>query len=79
MLLLTVHDTTWFDAGVRVELAAGTPCEIVDPAVVLSRDAHRLGLILIALEERRRSLHPGIAVMLAGRVRVIAAKGVQHG
>ena len=62
------------DDGVRLELPAGSPCELVAPEVALEGDPHRLGLVLGALEERRRRFRPGVAVLLGGRVRVISTR-----
>ena len=67
------------DDGVRLELPAGTPCELVAPEVELVADPHREGLVLVALEERRRRFRPGVAVLLGGRVRVISERLLDRG
>ena len=69
-----LKDLVFIDDGQRIELPAGTPCEVVAPEVELVADPHRLGLVLGALEERRRRFRPGVAVLLGARVRVISTR-----
>jgi hypothetical protein len=69
----------FIDDGVRLELPAGSPFELVAPEVELVADPHRLGLVLAALEDRRRRFRPGVAVSLGGRVRVISTRLVERG
>lgn len=67
----------WFiDEGNRREFPAGSACDVVHPEVALIDDPHRLGLVLAALDERRRRFRPGVAVLLGGRVRVVSARVV---
>jgi hypothetical protein len=69
----------FIDHGQRIELPAGSHCELVAPEVELANDPHRLGLILGALAERRRRFRPGQVVLLGGRVRVISTRLVEGG
>jgi hypothetical protein len=74
-----LKDLAFIDHGLRIELPAGTPCELVAPEVELAGDPHRMGLVLAALEERRRRFRPGVAVLLGGRVRVISERLLDGG
>ncbi len=69
----------FIDHGQRIELPAGSPCELVAPEVALEGDPHRMGLVLGALEERRRRFRPAVAVVVGGRVRVISTRLVEGG
>ena len=74
-----LKDLVFIDHGQRIELPAGTTCEVVAPEVELVADPHREGLVLVALEERRRRFRPGVAVLLGGRVRVISERLLDRG
>jgi hypothetical protein len=67
------------DQGTRVEFPAGTPVSVVDPAVELIDDPHRLCLARLSLEEHRRRFRPAVAVLIGGRVRVVLARLVGMG
>jgi hypothetical protein len=69
--VFTKEPTHWSDGGQRIELPAGTVGEIVDPLLALADDPHRRGLAVELLREHRRRYRPAVAVLLAGRVRVL--------
>jgi hypothetical protein len=76
-LATTKDATVWFDFGERIELPAGSIGEVVDPAVALADDPHRLGLAVERLNHCRRRFRPAVAVLLAGRVRVLEERSVR--
>jgi hypothetical protein len=67
------------DHGTRIEYPVGTPVTVVDPAVELADDPHRLCLARLSLEEHRRRFRPAVAVLIGGRVRVVSARLVSSG
>jgi hypothetical protein len=69
----------FIDGGERSEFPIGSVCNVVRPEVALVDDPHRLGLVLAALEDRRRRFRPGVAVLLGGRVRVVSVRVVEGG